>query len=455
MIWTAILLLTAIVLGLLLRPLWRMPAGDGPARPELAVYRDQLAELDADLARGAIDAESARTARLEIERRMLAVPEAQGWREQSAAQRRRLAIVLGIVSLALALGVYLELGRPDLGDQPLAARDLPDLSDPAALPSVDPARMTVIEEEIAVLEASLDENPSQRDVWAALGHRLIELGRFEASLDALEQAIAQGADDRLTQSRYGVALTLLEGGRVPPAAETAFRRALTVDPGDVPAAYWLAIRELQLGRAEAALRALIALEARLPQNAPQRASLAGVIADIAQNFGLDPASVRETQPALPAIPAAEDEAAFILSMVEGLAARLEQEPDDLEGWRRLGHSWSVLGELEKSADAYARAAALAPDNVELQLDHALAILATIPEDNVEPLPVSMIVPIARILALRPDDPTGLYLAGLERARAGDGPAARQHWERLLAILPADAAQRAQIEAELANLGDGD
>jgi cytochrome c-type biogenesis protein CcmH len=451
MIWLAIGFMTAIVLGLLLRPLWRVTPVIETTQPELAVYRDQLAELDADLARGAIDAESARTARLEIERRLLAMPEAAQYRAQPPAQRRRFAIVLGILALAIALGIYLELGRPELGDQPLAARDLPSQSADVAPPSLERARVAIVEAEIAALEAALDENPSQRDVWAALGHRMIELGRFEASLDALEQAIAQGADDRLTQSRYGVALTLLDGGRVPPAAETAFRRALAADPEDIPAAYWLAIRELQLGRAEPALQQLVALEARLQPDAPQRASLAAIIAEIATSLGLDPASVREAQPALPAIPESEDEAAFILSMVEGLAARLEDAPDDLEGWRRLGRSWSVLGEWQKSAAAYARAASLAPDDAELLLDYALAILATVPEGETGPLPAAIFDPIDRLLALRPDDPTGLYLAGLERARAGDAERARLHWERLLAILPPDAPQRAQIEAELAAL----
>jgi cytochrome c-type biogenesis protein CcmH len=111
----------------------------------------------------------------------------------------------------------------------------------------------------------------------------------------------------------------------------------------------------------------------------------------------------------------------------------------------------VLGEWQKSAAAYARAASLAPDDAELQLDYALAILATVPEGETGPLPAAIFDPIDRVLALRPDDPTGLYLAGLERARAGDAERARLHWERLLAILPPDAPQRAQIEAELAAL----
>ena len=135
-------------------------------------------------------------------------------------------------------------------------------------------------------------------------------------------------------------------------------------------------------------------------------------------------------------------------MVDGLAAKLEENPDDLEGWQKLGRSWTVLGEFEKAEAAYGRAADLAPDDPEILLDHALAILATVPQDSTAPLPPRLGERIAQLLAIRPDDPTGLYLAGLDRARAGDAAGARTFWERLIAILPPDAPQRAQIEAEL-------
>lgn len=374
-------------------------------------------------------------------------------------QRRRLAAVAAILAIAAAIGVYLEIGRPDLADQPIVARNLP--ADPAAAasvapPALDPAARSTLETEVASLEAALNEDPSQRDAWAALGNRLIELGRYRDAVDALEQAIAQGADDRLTQSRLGVALTLLEGGLVTAEAETAFRRALAADANDIAAAYWLAIRELQLGRADAALRQLVAIERALPVDAPQRRSVGAVIDEVARELGIDPEAARDSFAVMPgidpaAIPEGEDQQAFVLSMVEGLAAKLEENPDDLEGWRRLGRSWTVLGEFAKAEQAYGRAAELAPDNVEVLLDHALAILATVPPESGAPLPPAFGERAAAVLALAPDDPTALYLAGLDSARAGRPADARDYWARLLAVLPPDAPQRAQIEAEIGAL----
>jgi cytochrome c-type biogenesis protein CcmH len=54
----------------------------------------------------------------------------------------------------------------------------------------------------------------------------------------------------------------------------------------------------------------------------------------------------------------EDRAAFIRSMVERLASRLEDEPDDLEGWMRLANAYTVLGERDNAVSAYEKASAL-------------------------------------------------------------------------------------------------
>jgi cytochrome c-type biogenesis protein CcmH len=49
---------------------------------------------------------------------------------------------------------------------------------------------------------------------------------------------------------------------------------------------------------------------------------------------------------------------MIRGMVDRLAARLEQNPDDKEGWVRLAHAYDVLGEADKAQSARIRAAAL-------------------------------------------------------------------------------------------------
>ena len=63
---------------------------------------------------------------------------------------------------------------------------------------------------------------------------------------------------------------------------------------------------------------------------------------------------------------------MILAMVGNLAARLEQQPDDVDGWARLGRSYMVLDEPQKARDAYAHAVKLKPDDAALQQAYAEA-----------------------------------------------------------------------------------
>src|SRR5437762_959115 len=70
--------------------------------------------------------------------------------------------------------------------------------------------------------------------------------------------------------------------------------------------------------------------------------------------------------------APEERRAMILAMVGNLAARLQQQPDDVEGWARLGRSYMVLNEPQKARDAYAHAVKLKPDDAALQQAYAEA-----------------------------------------------------------------------------------
>jgi cytochrome c-type biogenesis protein CcmH len=146
--------------------------------------------------------------------------------------------------------------------------------------------------------------------------------------------------------------------------------------------------------------------------------------------------------------APEDRAAMIRDMVAGLAARLEEQPGDLEGWRRLGRSYQVLGEPQKAADAYRHVAEALPDDLEAQQDYADALLATAPDDRLVPAVEQQ---MRRVLALDPQNPLALFYLGQVAAAEGDAATARTHWQRLLAQVPASAPERAQIQRLLDQL----
>ena len=124
----------------------------------------------------------------------------------------------------------------------------------------------------------------------------------------------------------------------------------------------------------------------------------------------------------------------IEGMVDKLAARMEQSPDDVEGWALLGRSLSVLGRFDRAAGAYARATKLAPQDANLLADYAdtLAMargrrLAGEPYDLVK-----------RALAADPQHLKALALAGSAEFEAGRYPAAIGYWERILKIAPPDS-----------------
>jgi cytochrome c-type biogenesis protein CcmH len=463
MLWLAIAILTAAALLALMWPLLKRAEPPAPAEgADLAVYRDQLAELERDLERGLIAPDAAAAARLEIERRLLAAEQAgPAPRRQTAATRRSLVVALTLLVAAGAPALYLDLGAPGVPDRPLP--DGPRAAGPSGAenPPVPPALQPLVGAADR-LASKLDADPSDAVGWARLGDLYLTLQRYGEAVDALEQAIRQGADPKLTQSRYGEALTQLAQGEVTPEAATALRKGLAADPTDPRARFYLALAEAEAGRLDAALDAWRKLLTDAPADAGWRpmveetiaaaerakAQRAGGAGASAPSEGGDSGPATGSDADMPAMPdmKPEERQAFIQSMVERLARRLQTDPNDLEGWLKLARSYEVLGQDDKSLDAMGRAAALAPERTDIQLGYAEALVRATPADR--PLPAAFDETIGRIKAKEPGNLAALYFEGLGAARAGKPGEARRLWGQVLAALPAEAPQRAAIEREI-------
>jgi len=160
------------------------------------------------------------------------------------------------------------------------------------------------------------------------------------------------------------------------------------------------------------------------------------------------------RPGLPAQPAAAPEspaqqAAMIQGMVESLAARLAQSPDDAEGWRRLARARAVLGDMDAARAAAENAVSRAPDNVEILLELADLHAPASPADTLSPM---FLETLRRVVDLRPNHAQGLFFLGMDASRRGDRLSARRYWEKLLAVLPADAPVATDIRRRLESLG---
>ena len=450
-LWLALGAMTALAAALVAWPLLRPPAAPSGRRDyELRVYRAQLEELARERERGLLGEREAEAARLEVERRMLAAdmassPNAGG----HGAKARRWAVFALIALPLLAAGLYWPSGRPDLPSAPFAGRAeerrLAEAQSQGEAPSVDSM--------IARLEQRVAERADDLEAWRRLGQAYELGGRYDDTVRARREALALDDGSAGDHAALGEALVMANRGTVTPAAAQAFERALALDAGDPRARFYRGLALLQQGDRQGALDAWVALIESSPGDAPWLPELQRRVSELAADLGTDPADLptpsgpsREQMQAAESM-APEDRAAMIRDMVAGLAARLEEQSGDIEGWRMLGRSYQVLGEPQKAADAYRQIAEALPDDLEAQLDYADALLAAAP-DQLSPAAEQQ---MRRVLALDPQNPMALFHLGQAAVQAGDAAAARAHWQLLLAQVPASAPERAQIQRLLDQL----
>lgn len=130
----------------------------------------------------------------------------------------------------------------------------------------------------------------------------------------------------------------------------------------------------------------------------------------------------------------------IAAMVDKLAARLKDRPDDAEGWMMLGRSYTVLGRFAEALPAYARATQLQPKNAALLADYADAVAATKGTAN-NPESVAL---VTRALAVDPDHPKALALAGTALYDRGDYAGAIARWQKIADRLPPESELAKQV-----------
>ena len=461
-LWLLLAIMTAVAIGLLIWPLMRRhrPAADR-ADYDIEVYKDQLAEVERDQARGVLATAEAEAARTEIARRMLsadAAREGAGAATPPGARPWAAAVALAIVVPFAALAIYLSLGAPGEPDRPLAGREAERGQTSGGVPDD-------MVEQVEALAARARENPGDLDAWAFLARSYFVLERYEEAADAYRHVLAQTEPTPDLLSALGESIVHARDGMVTEKAAGIFERVLALRPGEPGARYFLGLADVQAGRFREGLEMWSALERDTPAGAPWLENLRASIRALAADLGVDPETVltareetaapgpgREEVEAAAAM--SEDERqAMIRAMVARLTARLEEEPDDLEGWMMLGRSHTVLGDLDASAQAYARAAALAPGDIDVLTAQADALFALADRDRA--MPGELLPLLRRMLELDPDEETALWVLGAAEAASGDAVAARALWTRLRDRLPEGSEQRAELDRQIEALNGGE
>jgi cytochrome c-type biogenesis protein CcmH len=267
---------------LLLRPLLRPTAAINDARTsELAVYRDQLRELETDLARGIISASEADAARNEIKRKMLAVAPAPNASRDPKRATRLTIVTVGAGIPVLSLGLYLSVGRPDLPDK--------QFSPAQAAAQQQAAQVADIETMAARLAEHLKKNPSDPQGWRMLGLAYANLDRAADAAKALEHAVALDGSNADLLAQYGEALVRVADGLVTPEAQGIFQRTLAIDPKEPRARFYRGLSLEQQNKPEEALAAWVSLLRDAEAGAEWMPAVRQRATELAVKLKLDPA----------------------------------------------------------------------------------------------------------------------------------------------------------------------
>ncbi|MHA1524490.1 MAG: c-type cytochrome biogenesis protein CcmI [Alphaproteobacteria bacterium] len=362
MLWAIFAFMAALAVGLVLRPLLgRGKTIEDRSLFEAAVYRDQLANLDAEQTAQLIGEADAKAARVEIGRRLLAVhPVANGLAGGAAGSlkaHRALAMVVLALVPAISVATYLIQGSPDAPAVPFKAR-LENQLNSASLPNL-----------VAQVEQHLRADPDDAQGWEIIGRPYMRLGRYNDAANAFNRAIALAGPSAQRLSSYGEALVFAASGMVEAKAREAFEKALALKADFFEPQYYLGLAAFQARDFDGAIATWQAMLDTGSADAPWRGEIgqqivlaqqgrAGENAEAAQ--ATPPVANAQPGPSAQDITAAqsmspEQRRTMIETMVARLADRLADSGDDIDGWVRLVRAYGVLGRTDQAREALKRA----------------------------------------------------------------------------------------------------
>lgn len=368
MLWVAIALMTAAAMFAVGWPLARKVRGPvTETEGDVAIYRDQIAEIDRDHAAGLMGTREAEAARLEVSRRLIAAADA-GRAPDEGRGETPLRWRLGAAGAAVALPLcgfllYLALGSPNLPGAQLEARM-----------AQDHGRDQSIEALFAKIEAHLEQHPDDGRGWEVIAPVYMRVGRYDDAARARANALRLLGSTANRQADLGEALVAAGNGLVTVDAKAAFDAAIRLDGSNATARFYEGLAAEQDGNRAEASRIWHALLDSAPPGAPWLGFVRQEVTrlDSSEAGTSEPGSSQSVQDPM------------IRSMVDRLAARLHRDGSDVEGWIRLVRSYKVLGESDKMTAAVVDAKAALANNAEKlrQLDDGLKTLDAGPATTV-------------------------------------------------------------------------
>lgn len=344
---------------------------------DLKVYRDQLAEIDRDLARGTLAPEEAERLRTEVSRRLLeADRSARGASRHAGSGGIALALALILALIGGAYWAYGRLGAPGYPDLPLATRlalseDLRANRPPQAkmeeqAAATRPAPLTPEPDFAALMDQlrqAVADRPDDARGLELLAANEARLGNLPAARAAQQSLLRVKGDAATAEDHAALAelMIMAAGGLVSPEAEAELTRALTLDAKNPTARYYYGLMAAQVGRFDRTFALWRPLLDESAADAPWIAPIRAQIADVAMRAGIE-YSPPDAAPApdADAMTAAqdmspEDRQAMIEGMVAQLGERLATEGGTVEEWARLISSLAVLDRKAEAQEIYSEA----------------------------------------------------------------------------------------------------
>ncbi|MGI9407538.1 MAG: c-type cytochrome biogenesis protein CcmI [Hyphomicrobiaceae bacterium] len=343
-LWIFFAVMTAALLGVVLRPFFRRDEQHGrlPEAQRLSVYKAQMAEIDADVDRGTLTSDEAESVRAEVARRLLSQADTGSKRtagKTASSPSGTNSVLMAALLLAVpaaAMLTYLSVGSPSLPSQPHAAR------------TIQGSGGVRVAELVRRVEAQLVQRPDDGQGWEVIAPVYMRMQRFGDAAEAYRHAVRLLGETPARLIGFAEASVFSGNGVVGEDARTAFMRVRRLAPDNLSARYWLAVATEQDGDLQAARKEFAALLKRTgADNATGK-----VIADRLKSIDTKIRQGGTPAPgAVSSMMANPETAQMIEGMVAGLAERLESDTTDFDGWMKLIRSYAVLGRGDDAAKA--------------------------------------------------------------------------------------------------------
>ena len=428
-------LLTLLVVAWLVWALLRTAKTEGVSSERLnaSIHRDQLQALEADLARGVISQQDFETTRDELQLRLLDDTESfeASPKKKTAGfwSAKRTAVAVAITLPVMALGLYLQLGTPEA-------------MNPVASGNANNEQLVQMVDSLA---ARLKDNPNDSKGWAMLARSYKALGRFEESRRAFEKAGDLIKTDPDLLIDHADVLGVLAGNSLVGKPQQMIEEALRMNPEHPMSLMMAGVASYQSGDYQKAVSYWEKLLGLLQPGSPDALQVQANIDEARAKGGQPAAGASNLLPPVPAGAAAGMTPDKINDMVDRLAARLKDNPDDLAGWARLARAYKVQNRLDEAAAAFAKTGKLLDTDPDLLTQYADT--EAMRTKSLQGKPSEL---INKALTIAPKHPMALMMAGQAAYQSGNFAKAIDHWQTALTVLPVNSPDIGPIKAEIAD-----